>query len=88
MCIDRIMWSPKKLQLPSSLSSFAFLIFIPLVLVSVLAWTLGPQSSYVLLSLNTSSWTWRSVGLLSSYSLRSLTSYEEKDQHLQVSLPS
>ncbi|CAN4110127.1 unnamed protein product [Withania somnifera] len=44
------MWSPKKLQLPSFLSSFssilAFLIFIPLVLVSVLACTLGPQGSY------------------------------------------
>ncbi|XP_049370648.1 probable glycosyltransferase At5g03795 [Solanum verrucosum] len=76
------MWSPKKLQLPSFLSSFSstlvFLIVIPLVLVLVLACTLGPQSSYVL-SFSSSSWTWRSVGLL-----RSLTSYEEKDQHLQV----
>lgn len=76
------MWCPKKLQLPSCLSSFsytlAFLIFIPLVLVLVLVCTLGPQSSYVL-SFSSSSWTWRSVGLL-----RSLTSYEEKDQHLQV----
>ncbi|XP_055823851.1 probable glycosyltransferase At5g03795 [Solanum dulcamara] len=81
------MWCPKKLQLPSFLSSFpstlAYLIFIPLVLVLVLACALGPQSSYVL-SFNSSSWTWRSVGLLSSYSLRSLTSHEEKDQHLQV----
>ncbi|XP_015081888.1 probable glycosyltransferase At5g03795 [Solanum pennellii] len=75
------MWCPKKLQLPSCLSSFsytlAFLIFIPLVLVLVLVCTLGPQSSYVL-SFSSSSWTWRSVGLL-----RSLTSYEERDQHLQ-----
>ncbi|KAF3644877.1 putative glycosyltransferase [Capsicum annuum] len=51
-------------------------------MVSVLACTLHPQSSYVLSF--SSSWTWGSFALLNSFSLRSLASYEEKDQHLHV----
>lgn len=80
------MWYLKKLQLPSFLSSnLALLVFIPLVLLSVIACTLiGPQSSSSFVSFS-SSWKWKSVGIVNSYSLRSLSSYEEQhDQHLQI----
>ncbi|XP_055807705.1 probable glycosyltransferase At5g03795 [Solanum dulcamara] len=80
------MWYLKKLHLPSFLSSnLALLVFIPLVLLSVIACTLiGPQSSSSFVSFS-SSWKWKSVGIVNSYSLRSLSSYEEKhDQHLQI----
>ncbi|KAK4373148.1 hypothetical protein RND71_008532 [Anisodus tanguticus] len=80
------MLSLKKLQiLPSLLSSnLALLVFIPLVIVSVLACALiGPQSSFFVSF--SSSWKWKSVGILNSYSLRSLGSYEEQDDgHLQI----
>ncbi|XP_060215665.1 probable glycosyltransferase At5g03795 [Lycium barbarum] len=77
------MLSVKKLQLPSFLSSnLALLVFIPLVVVSVLACTLiGSQSSSFV---SFSSWKWKSVGILNSYSLRSLSSYEKQDEHLQI----
>ncbi|XP_016554338.2 probable glycosyltransferase At5g03795 isoform X2 [Capsicum annuum] len=73
------------MQLPSFLSSnLALLVFIPLVLLSVIACTLiGPQSSSSFESFS-SSWKWKSVGIFNSYSLRSLSSYEEQHGHLQI----
>ncbi|XP_015167331.1 probable glycosyltransferase At5g03795 [Solanum tuberosum] len=75
------MWSFKKLQLPSFLSSnLALLVFIPLILLSIIACTLiGPQSSSSFVSFS-SSWKWKSVGVFNSYSLRSLSSYEEQHE--------
>ncbi|CAN4096676.1 unnamed protein product [Withania somnifera] len=79
------MWSLKKQQLPSFLSSnIAFLVFIPLVLLSVIACSLIGRQSSSFVSFS-SSWTWKSVGILNSYSLRSLSSYEKQDdQHLRL----
>ncbi|XP_009622709.1 putative glycosyltransferase At5g03795 [Nicotiana tabacum] len=79
------MWCLKKLQLPSFLSSnLALLVFIPLFLVSILACTLL-GSSFVSSFSSSSSWNGiKSVGILTSYSLRSLSSYEEQDEHLQI----
>ncbi|XP_075081559.1 putative glycosyltransferase At5g03795 isoform X2 [Nicotiana tabacum] len=80
------MWCLKKLQLPSFLSSnLVLLVFIPLVLVLVpiLACTLL-GSSFVS-SFSSSSWNGiKPVGILTSYSLRSLGSYEEQDENLQI----
>lgn len=75
------MWSFKKLQLPSFLSSnLALLVFIPLVLLSIIACTLiGQQSSSSFVPFS-SVWKWKSIGIFNSYSLRSLSSYEEQHE--------